>query len=119
MAVSKLRLKKISKDQYELKEPLEFEIDDLLWAVPKGFQTDLASIPYPINKIIKKDNKKYARSSILHDYLYCIKWDRFEADELFFKAMMIEKTPLRYSVIFYLAVRIFGKIRYNNIKGEK
>jgi hypothetical protein len=118
MAISKLRLRKISKKLYELKEPLRFEIDGLDWYVPNGFETDLASIPYPINKILKRDNKRYVRSSILHDYLYEIKFNRFESDELFFKAMRIEGSPLIYSVIFYLAVRIFGKIRYNNIKEE-
>ena len=108
---TKLKLKKIDIDgkiYYKLKEPLIFNYKNIDYIVPKGYITDLATIPYPLSKIIKKDNPKYARSSIMHDYFYYIKMNRFKADNMYFVCMYSENTPLRYSIPFYLAVRSFG-----------
>jgi hypothetical protein len=102
---------------YQLQRPLTFTLDGVNYTVPQGFRTDGASIPYPVNKIIraKRNSGMYFRSAILHDMLYRQKTNRFEADELFFKAMVTEGTPYRYSIPFYLAVRLFGRIRWNKL----
>ena len=99
---------------YELTKPLKSMIDNEVVIVPAGFRTDFATVPYPINKVISRDNKKYVKSAIIHDMLYRTKiLSRFEADEMFFKSMCIEGTPLRYSIPFYFAVRLFGWTRWN------
>ena len=50
--------------QYTLNKILQY--DKII--VPIGFKTDLASIPYPLNKILKPF-RKYTRASVLHDFL--------------------------------------------------
>lgn len=108
---TKLKLKKIDingKRYYKLKEPLIFNHKSIDYIVPKGFITDLTTIPYPLSRIIKKDNPKYAKGAVLHDWLYHIKINRFKADNLYFISMYNDNTPLRYAVPFYTAVRLFG-----------
>jgi hypothetical protein len=104
---------------YVLVTDLFFHIDGSRYIVPRGFRTDLASIPFPMSKWIKRENDHYARSVILHDYLYQKQIGRFKADEIFFQAMLEEGTPLRYAIPFYLGVRLCGWIRYNKLKKEK
>jgi hypothetical protein len=110
--LSDLKLTYIGKKDgfniYELKQPLEFNGIK----VPIGFKTNLTSVPYPLSKIIKRNNLKYVRSSIIHDYLYECKIKRSVADEIFYDCMIEEETPLRYRVPFYILVRSFGWLYY-------
>lgn len=83
--------------------------------VPKGFVTDLASIPRILSPLFPKvgDNLPAA---VLHDWLYSKKCtekvDRKEAD-IFFLNMMAKwgvKPWRRY--LMYYAVRLFGWMFY-------
>lgn len=113
MFLNNLKLKPISKDRYILINDLSAVTEDgIVHTAPKGFITDLASIPYPLDKWIKDDNSKYRKSAVMHDFFYSIKMDRKKADKLFLKLMESENTPRRYMYSFYLAVRLFGWIRY-------
>jgi hypothetical protein len=41
------------------------------YIVPKGFQTDLASIPFPFDIYWPKDfSRSYSKAAILHDYIF-------------------------------------------------
>jgi hypothetical protein len=100
---------------FRLERPIICKIDGIDYSVPQGFKTDFASIPYPVSKFIKRDSDKYRSSCVVHDMLYRKKVNRFEADELFFKCMVAEGTPMRYAIPFYLAVRLFGGKRWNSL----
>lgn len=79
--------------------------------VPKGFATDLGSIP-PLFRPFFNRNKYVAY--ILHDYLYHKKcFSRKLADKIFFEALRVEKCPLINVVLMYMAVRIFGRKYFN------
>ncbi|MEH3061547.1 MAG: DUF1353 domain-containing protein [Methylobacterium radiotolerans] len=76
--------------------------------VPKGFVTDLASVPPPFWSVLPK-TASYTYPAIIHDWLY---WqqncERSEADEIL-RGVMIEMqvNPVKVEVI-YEAVRAFG-----------
>lgn len=118
MFLTNLKLRPIDNENYILEDELSAVVDDKLYTAPKDFITDLASVPYPLDKWIKDDNSKYRKSAVMHDYLYSIKIDRKKADDIFLFLMECENTPRRYKYSFYLAVRLFGWVRYNKIKGN-
>lgn len=55
--------------------------------VPKGFMSDLASIPSPVQNIISKVGP-YDGAAIVHDWLYCVQiFDRCTVDNIFLRLM--------------------------------
>jgi hypothetical protein len=73
------------------KDPIYFLLEPISWSpdfvqasklakvtVPKGFVTDLASIPAPFYSWLRPDGS-YAYAAIIHDYLY---WDQNRPKEL-------------------------------------
>lgn len=76
--------------------------------VPKGFRTDLASIPR-IFWMILPPFGRYSQAAVIHDYLYSIKYPRDLADKIFYESMLRYGTYKWKAKIMYYAVRIFGK----------
>jgi hypothetical protein len=78
--------------------------------VPKGFVTDLTSIPRPFWSIIPRDGD-YADAAIVHDYLYWMQTGtREEADSIFKLAMEdLEVHPAVVSIIFRGVRSVFGE----------
>jgi len=89
--------------------------------VPKGFETDLASVPWPASMLIPKSGK-YNPAAVLHDYI-CSTQERprAECDRIFLEAMEVVGVPLVKRRIMYRAVRMFGWISWRNhsYKNEK
>jgi hypothetical protein len=92
--------------------------------VPRGFVSDLASIP-PIFFSVLRPDGQYAYASIIHDYLY---WEQSQpraiADEIF--KMSMQDFQIDQSKIFaiYEAVRTLGQRAWDankqlKQKGEK
>nr|WP_324259036.1 DUF1353 domain-containing protein [Cellvibrio fontiphilus] len=80
--------------------------------VPKGFITDLDSVPrIPIFYLVFKG--RTTKAAIVHDFLYTHGTNRKEADKTFLELMELERVRRRYRVPIYWAVRIFGGSRYN------
>jgi Protein of unknown function (DUF1353) len=76
--------------------------------VPKGFVTDLASVPAILWSIFPKAGR-YAYAAIVHDYLYWTQAvSREEADSVLKAAMEDAKVDVVSQVGFYAAVRTFG-----------
>ena len=82
--------------------------------VPKGFQTDFASVPRVFWRILPPDGQ-YTQAAVLHDYLYN-KQDRSrkECDDIFFEAMGVLKVDEWKRVLMYHAVRTFGWLPWGN-----
>jgi hypothetical protein len=97
---------------YQLVE--DFSFDSYLFAgvitVPKGFVSDLASIPRPLQNFIQKDEPLEA--AIIHDWLYS--WQcglgisREAADNIFLEAMTVAGMGRIKRGLVYNAVRYFG-----------
>lgn len=78
--------------------------------IPKGFDTDLASIPQFYWGIISPHHSSLMEPSILHDYLYRCKnnYSRKFADDVFYYSMRKKGLSVYTSFKLYSAVRIFG-----------
>jgi hypothetical protein len=95
---------------YVTSNPIVYEVANTkkTVVVPKGFVTDLASIPRLFWTLLPRDGV-YMLPAVVHDYLYWTQGcSRSEADTVLFLAMKeYEIEPLRRWVI-YLGVRAFG-----------
>ena len=83
-----------------------------IYTVPRGFITDLASVPRILWPMFPPyDN--YASAAVLHDHLYTIKTlKRKECDLLLLEAMSHSNVPKWKCRAVYLAVRLFGGRHY-------
>ena len=76
--------------------------------VPRGFETDFATLPRIAQGIFGKLGK-WNRAAILHDWLYRSGLvNRKEADKYFLFWMQQDGTHWFTARVFYLAVRLFG-----------
>lgn len=88
-------------------------LNALRYTVPRGFITDLASIPRLLRGLYSQTGLS-RRAAVLHDYLYCLQCTtRAEADALFLEALAAEGVGwfTRYSM--FLAVRSGGWVYWN------
>jgi Protein of unknown function (DUF1353) len=87
---SDVSVREVDEDTWELAEPLNYVGNRDTFVVPKGFQTDFASVPRAFVWLLPRYGR-YTKASILHDYL-CVeskagRFDRDDADGIFRRAM--------------------------------
>ncbi|MCP4050719.1 MAG: DUF1353 domain-containing protein [bacterium] len=81
--------------------------------VPKGFITDIASIPRLAHPLITK-NGPWTFSAVIHDFLYAVEFsDQKTCDDIFLDAMIEWGVTWHRRNIIYSAVRTFGRIVWN------
>lgn len=84
--------------------------------VPRGFITDLASIPRPFRGVFNVNGLLRA-PAVLHDWLYCSqRYSRSEADAIFLEAMEARGMAKASRYTVYALVRTFGWVYYNKRK---
>jgi hypothetical protein len=104
---------------YILEDPISWTPDQdqkgfPTFTVPKGFVTDLASIP-PIFWSVLRPDGEYAYAAILHDYLYWVqKWPKTQADSILKRCMQDFSVPTVKVDAIYDAVDLFGKSAWEN-----
>jgi hypothetical protein len=77
-------------------------------AVPRGFRTDLASVPRIFRSIVDNDGEVSA-AAVLHDWLYSEQeFPRRECDAIFLEALALSDVGALKRGIMWLAVRAFG-----------
>jgi hypothetical protein len=98
---------------YRLIIPLVYWSDILndCVVVPIGFMTDFASIPR-IGRILITGHGKDRWAAVVHDYLYSIKHDRKQADDIFLEALEASGVGLIKRRVMYRAVRTGGWFFY-------
>ena len=115
MEMSKLLVKDLMNGKFELISDYIYQIEEYSIRVPKGFVTDYASIPRIFRAIVLPYGK-HSGASVVHDYLYSKGCDldikRKKADKIFFEILKEEGVNPILARLMYIAVRIFGKIRY-------
>lgn len=98
-----------AEDEWILSAPLVYVAENSEpYVVPRGFVTDLASIPRALYAVIPV-NGKHRSAAILHDWLYeTQKMSRARCDGLFLEAMA--SSGVRWSLrwAMYLGVRAGG-----------
>lgn len=88
----------------------------MIVTVPKGFETDFASIPF-LFWIFFPPIGIWLKAAVVHDYLYRTgKKSRKEADSVFLKE--IKLAPIRMFII-WLNVRLFGWLFYHKTTYDK
>ena len=93
---------------WELENPLLWELgkkgSGLLVEVPRGFKTDLASIPWYGRAIFKTADATFAKASILHDFLLESGWSPITAGAEFANALIADGVARWRATIMGLAV---------------
>jgi hypothetical protein len=83
-------------------------------AVPKGFVTDMASVPKLFWNILPPFGR-YTDAAVLHDYLYRTQvYPRATCDRLLLQAMKASRVKWWQRTIIYLNVRWFGGIAWRD-----
>ena len=101
---------------YYLARSYVYSTDEITIAVPSGFFSDLASIPWLFRRLIARDDQGVREASILHDWLYSRRSAtdhpgmlKREADCLFLQVMLDLNTPRYQAYLAYWAVALFGR----------
>lgn len=88
---------------------------EILTKVPRGFRTDLASIP----AIVPIPEGPYNLAGVIHDYLYetgiC---SRADADKILYDGCRLLGVPLYRAWIIYAGVRAGGWVVYRRYRRE-
>lgn len=89
------------------------------WAItiPKGYETDFASIPAWATWIIPKFGR-HNGGALLHDFAYSnlLELPRSTADNIFYDALIVSQMPHWKAHIMYCAVRIGGGAAYRRYR---
>ncbi len=106
-----------TSEDYAIKIDEDSTLYDIM--LPKGFVTDLASIPklfWSIFPPFGNQSEPYANAAILHDYLYKQGnvFKRKTCDQIFLQAMKQTKVNGFIRYVFYFIVRLFGAENFNN-----
>ena len=101
---------------YRLTRDLTYDVgkegSSLSVTVPKGFETDLCSIP-ALGRVIFSPDGPEATAGALHDFLYREGLvSRFMADWIFREALKVLGIPTWRRAIIFCAVRIGGRRAY-------
>lgn len=122
---SKAEIEILDNNQYKLISPFEYHVGDYpsqdIIKVPAGFITDLTSIPRILWFILHPCGQ-WAKSSIIHDYLYSksnTTKTRLEADKIFLEGLKVLKVPLVQRYALYYAVRLFGASSFKGSLSNK
>ena len=102
--------------RFELLTPFEYHVGGFpgieVIRVPAGFVTDLASTPRILWWLIPPHGR-YAKASIVHDYMYHRAiGTRSYADKVFLEGMKVLGVGKIRRTLMYWAVRVFGRGNY-------
>ncbi len=79
--------------------------------VPKGFRTDLASVPRIFWTILPPFGR-YSQAAVVHDYLYRMEHDKKEADLIFYYLMLNCDVYYWKAKVMYWAVKYFSWLKF-------
>lgn len=94
-------------------------LSDVGVAVPKGFETDGASIPRVLWPFLGSPfSPRYMTAALVHDYLYRFPRGigRREADDLFRRYLLRDQVKPWLAKVMWLAVRVFGQSYWNRCR---
>ena len=88
--------------------------------VPKGTETNFASVPKFLRWLIKPRGEQYWEATFLHDFLYSkgkeIGVSRKEADTQMFRMQAQTDLNVERVITLYAMARLFGYFHYNRNK---
>ncbi len=106
-------------DRFRLCDNMIVHVDDKYMVVPRGFVTDLASIPRILWPIFWPDDYDSIASSILHDWHYCCdaEIERKHADEIFYYGQLSRGASRLKAYIYYVGIRRIGWLYFTHGEG--
>lgn len=109
--MKQIKVQPYDKYHYIVTEDYPATFGGISFIVPKGFITDGNST------IWSRFSPRYITASILHDWLYYSgETTRLEADQIYLHAMQELGTNKVLRGIFYIGVRLFGWIPFNDYR---
>lgn len=95
------------RPQFSLTAPLAYYYKKLpkTFIVPIGFKTDFATIPSWI-PFLRPKNGKWAKASVVHDYLCKSDITKRMADKIFYYAMLDDEASVFTAFVLWAAVRV-------------
>lgn len=100
-------------DKWRLEVPLRWEAPDIDLTIPKGWVTDLASIPRMFQNVMDVDGLSRC-PAILHDWLYNAQFTTREfADEQLRRALILYGESAAAARVYWLGVRAGGWLPWN------
>lgn len=112
----RLIVEKVSARKWKLHTPFSYHVgseqSEEIITVPKGHETDFASVPRAFWWLFPPDGK-WTAAAIIHDYLCDTKgldgiYSSEEAHKIFLEAMEVLDVPKWKRKTMYLAVKMFG-----------
>ncbi len=109
----------VSNGKWKLCDNLIIHIDNTYHAVPRGFKTDLASIPRPLWWLYSPTDFDSIASAVLHDWHYCCSTEvtRQQADLVFYYGLRAQGMPKARASLYYYGVRSWGWLFYTRGEG--
>lgn len=100
--------------KWKLCDNMIVHINNTFHAVPRGFKTDLASIPRPLWWLYSPTDFDSIAPAVLHDWHYCCSPDvtRKQADEVFYYGLIAQGMPKARASLYYYGVRSWGWLFY-------
>ncbi len=115
------KFRQIRENRWAANEDIKFSYgkkDSFQITVEKDFDTDFASLPFPLNLFYSKYGK-YALPAAVHDKLYRTKeFGKIMADAVFYQAMKEEGVKLFTRLLFYIGLILLGWYGWYRV-GEK
>ena len=115
-----LRLEYIGKSKWRVREDFYIYLERIKYSIviPKGFITDLASVPRIFRSIIPR-TPELTLPSCTHDSMYKdAKYPRKTCDLIFEDLMILTKVSKVKSKTMKLGVRLFGWLFYKRLKSK-
>ena len=108
--LSPVCIKPYKNYQYHVCSDIEFIINKEKFTIPKGFETDLASIPRVIWPLMSPAHSALIRPSIVHDWFYrkTCDFNRKQIDLIFYHMLINDGISKVNANAMYYAVRSFG-----------
>jgi len=105
---SPFRMEEVNETDFQLLENLLVTIDDEYYSVPRGFITDLGSVPrLPIAYLLTAN--KGRKSCVVHDWFYSqARFSRSMCDEILLHALKAEGVGIVARRLMYWGVRVGG-----------
>ncbi len=112
--IEEVSISPIHGNYFVVETPLVVNLNGSLVIVPKGYKTDLASIPHWAWSFVAPTDGDTVLPSILHDYLYDHPgvWNRKQVDDVFYCFLLKEGVSDGIASQLYLAVRLFGESHF-------
>lgn len=101
--------------RYSICHDVKFIVKKQIFTIPKGFKTDLASIPKIAWPIMAPSHSDLIRAAIVHDWFYRMTCDfnRKDTDLIFYYMLKNDGVSTIRAFLMYYAVRFFGWNYYN------